>query len=111
MTGYGHIRSFIGRIYRRLPHPEYFHHWHDDMTEGGRLFAISINLSARAYAGGTLRLRSSETHEVLCEVHNTGAGDAVLIRIDQSLQHCIGPVEGDVAKTAMAGWFKPEPAN
>lgn len=111
LAGHGHVRSFIGRIYRRLPHPDYFHHWHDDVTAGGRLFALSINLSERPYAGGALRIRSAETREVLSEVHNGGAGDAVLFRIDRRLQHCIGPVSGDSPKTAMAGWFKPERAN
>ena len=108
-TGCARIASFTGRIYRRLPGPEYRHEWHDDITGGGRLLALSINLSREAYEGGRLELRDAASRHVLCEAANTGAGDAILFRIDPRLQHRIARVEGESAKTAMAGWFKSKP--
>jgi hypothetical protein len=108
-TGCGHIVCFSGRIYRRLPEPDYHHLWHDDMTDGGRMLALSINLSREVYGGGALQLRDAESKEILREEFNTGFGDAILFRIDRRLQHRITVVEGEFPKTALAGWFKSKP--
>jgi hypothetical protein len=75
----------------------------------GRVVAVSINLSTGVYGGGVLRIRKVGSQQILSEAHNTGFGDALIFRVDPSLEHRITPVEGDVPKTAMAGWFKTQP--
>jgi 2OG-Fe(II) oxygenase superfamily len=109
MTGCPGIVCFNGRIYRRLPSPEYNQSWHNDVTRDGRLIAVSVNLSRSAYAGGVLQIRHAGSQQIISEAHNTGFGDALLFRIDPDLEHRLTPVEGDVPKTAMAGWFKSKP--
>jgi hypothetical protein len=42
-------------------------------------------------------------------VANTGAGDAVLFRIAERLEHRVTSLRGDVPRTAYAGWFLREP--
>jgi hypothetical protein len=98
------IRGFSGRVYRLIPEQAHGTTWHNDMG-GPRLVAMSVNLSLEHYVGGTLQLRDSQSHEVLCETENTGKGDAVLFRIGSDLQHRVTPVTGSVPKTAFAGWF------
>ena len=109
ITGCAGIVCFNGRIYRRLPSPEYDQRWHNDVSGDGRLVAVSINLGRSVYAGGVLQIRRAGSQEILSEAHNTGSGDALFFRIDPGLEHRITPVEGNVAKTAMAGWFKSKP--
>jgi hypothetical protein len=109
ITGCHGIACFNGRIYRRLQSPEYHQRWHTDVADDGRIVAVSINLSTEVYAGGVLQIRHAGTQEVFCEARNTGFGDALLFRVDPKLEHHITPVEGDVPKTAMAGWFKTKP--
>ena len=109
VTGCGNITCFNGRIYRRLPSPEYDQRWHTDVEEGGRLVAVSINLSDDIYSGGVLQIRSATSKQILCEAPNTGFGDALIFKLDPNLEHRITPVEGDLPKTAMAGWFKSKP--
>ncbi len=103
------IACFNGRIYRRLPSPEYDQHWHTDLGGDGRLVAVSINLSSDVYSGGVLQIRNSRSQEILCETPNTGFGDALIFKLDPNLEHRITPVQGNVPKTAMAGWFKSKP--
>ncbi len=109
ITGCARIACFSGRIYRRPPAPDYFNTWHTDITEEGRMIALSINLSSSRYSGGALQKRSSSSLEVIAQIHNTIAGDAFIFLIDESLQHRILEVEGTVEKTALAGWFRSKP--
>jgi hypothetical protein len=66
-------------------------------------------LSTDVYEGGVLQIRRAGSQQILCEAHNTGFGDALVFRVDTGLEHRITPVEGNVPKTAMAGWFKSKP--
>jgi hypothetical protein len=50
-------------------------------------------------------MRYRRTKEILHEVHNNGLGDALLFRVSPELEHRVQGVEGDVPKTALAGWF------
>src|SRR2546423_5822552 len=75
LTGCAAIACFNGRIYRRLPSPEYDQRWHNDVAADGRLVAVSINLSRGVYDGGVLQIRRAGSQHVLCEAHNTGFGD------------------------------------
>ena len=79
-----------------------------DMVEH-RLVSISINLSTGVYGGGHLQLKDISTGEVVHEVANTGAGDAIIFRLAPTLKHRISEVHGPVDKVALAGWFKTEP--
>jgi hypothetical protein len=106
LTGCATIACFSGRIYRRPPSDEYFNRWHTDITDEGRMIALSINLSKQPYDGGTLQIRLSETKGLLCEVENPGYGDALIFQVDEKFEHRVGRVEGNSDKTALAGWFR-----
>ena len=108
ITGCGHVGCFRGRIYRIVPGANHHVEWHTDLNET-RLVALSVNLSTEPYQGGVLSIREAATEQVLCEVTNSGFGDAILFRIDERLQHRVSDVEGTVAKTALAGWFESAP--
>lgn len=96
------VSRFSGFVYRLAPGVGE-HHWHNDLVHGRRV-AMSINLGPEPYEGGLLQLRDRESGAVIGEAANTGAGDAVLFRIDARLQHRVLPVTAGV-KTAFAGWF------
>src|ERR1043165_1501966 len=68
ITACERIACFSGRIYRRPASSTYSTRWHNDTTDEGRMLALSINLNAEPYEGGALQIRSSKTHEILCEV-------------------------------------------
>jgi hypothetical protein len=108
LTGCATIACFSGRIYRRPAGSEYFNRWHTDVTDEGRMIALSINLSKQPYEGGTLQIRSSETKELLCSVENPGYGDALIFPVEERFEHRVGRVEGQTSKTALAGWFRSE---
>ncbi|MFY9557730.1 MAG: 2OG-Fe(II) oxygenase [Blastocatellia bacterium] len=108
ITGCVQIGSFEGRVYRNVPDQAHYDAWHDDMVEH-RLIGVSINLSTAEYSGGILQIRERQTKRMIQEVTNVGLGDAIVFRLDSSLQHRISKVDGAVSKTAFAGWFKSEP--
>ena len=95
---------FVGRVYRMVPGGGHHDDWHNDCLEG-RVLAMSVNLSEQPYSGGSLLLRRASDHEVLCDLPNTGAGDAIIFRVHPSLEHRVADVDGTTAKTAFAGWF------
>lgn len=108
ITGCTEIGCFLGTIYRMKSTLRHFDTWHDDLVEH-RLVSISINLSTGVYGGGVLQLKDTSTGEVIHEVANTGAGDAIIFRLAPNLKHRISEVQGPVDKVALAGWFKAEP--
>ncbi|MFL6334183.1 MAG: 2OG-Fe(II) oxygenase [Pyrinomonadaceae bacterium] len=105
------VACFTGRIYRRAPGQSHVSNWHTDLNEDGRMVTLSLNLSEEVYRGGTTLVREAATRRVVCELPNTGFGDAILFPIDPRFEHRVLDVEGDVPKTALAGWFnsKPDP--
>jgi hypothetical protein len=109
ITGCERIACFSGRMYRRPASSTYFNRWHTDITDEGRMVALSINLNAEPYEGGALQIRSAKTHEVLSEVHNRNYGDAIIFPVDERLEHRVCEVESGAAKTALAGWFRSKP--
>ena len=109
ITGCERIACFSGRIYRRPASSTYFNRWHTDISDEGRMIALSINLSAETYEGGALQIRSAQTHEVLAEVHNRTYGDGIIFPVDERFEHRVCEVENGAAKTALAGWFKSKP--
>jgi hypothetical protein len=106
LTGCDPVACFSGRIYRRPPNSDYYNRWHTDLAEDGRMIALSINLTPESYRGGALQIRSSQSRELLCEVHNSVYGDALIFPVDERFQHRVSKVEGITAKTALAGWFR-----
>ena len=101
------IASFQGRIYRMDPgaHRDV---WHTD-ANGNYMVALSLNLGTDPFRGGELHLRECGSRRVLVEVANTGTGDAIIFRIDGTLEHIVTPVAGDTPKLAWAGWFQRKP--
>jgi 2OG-Fe(II) oxygenase superfamily len=108
ITGCPAVGCFRGRVYRLLPTTGHESGWHTDLVHG-RMLTMSINLSSGMFEGGLLQIRDANTGRVFTEVANTGPGDAVLFRIDPSLQHRVTPLVGAVPRTAYAGWFLQEP--
>ena len=62
ITDCARIACFSGRIYRRPASSTYFNRWHTDITDEGRMIALSINLNPERYKGGALQIRSAKTH-------------------------------------------------
>jgi 2-oxoglutarate-Fe(II)-dependent oxygenase superfamily protein len=108
LTGCARIGCFIGRIYRMVPGSGHYDSWHSD-TRDNRLIGLSLNLGTQCYDGGVFQLRERHSTDILCEVANTGAGDAILFRIARGLMHQVTSVEGTTPKTAFAGWFHARP--
>jgi hypothetical protein len=105
LTGCPRPACFAGRIYRRAPGQSHVSRWHTDLNREGRMITLSINLSDAVYRGGTTLVREADTKHVVCELPNTGFGDAILFPIDPRFEHRVLDVEGDTPKTALAGWF------
>src|SRR5690349_18835038 len=78
ITGCERIACFSGRIYRRPASSTYFNRWHTDITDEGRMIALSINLNVEPYEGGALQIRSAKTHKILSEIYNRCYGDAII---------------------------------
>ena len=108
ITGCGPIGCYRGRVYQLQPNTGHMSDWHNDFIHG-RMATMSINLSGAPYQGGILQFREVGSERIVNEVANTGAGDAVLFKIDENLQHRVTPTTGAVARTAYAGWFLAEP--
>jgi hypothetical protein len=105
ITGCQQITNFAGRVYQLMPVSDDHIEWHSDMSDH-RMIAFSLNLTRKVYRGGSLQIRYKNSEKLLHEVHNTGLGDALLMRVAKKLRHRVLPVEGDVPRMAMAGWFR-----
>jgi hypothetical protein len=106
ITGCGSIGEYTGRVYRMTSCDGHYDHWHDDSNDG-RMLTMSVNLTPGEFRGGALQMRRCGTEEMLHEIRNTGLGDALLFRISPEFEHRVQGVEGEVPKTALAGWFIP----
>ena len=101
ITGCHRIADFQGRIYRLNPTIGDRIVWHTDVYDH-RMVTFSLNLTAQEYRG---------SDEILHEVRNTGPRDALIMRVANKQFHRVLPVEGDVPRTALAGWFRCEKEN
>lgn len=108
ITDCGHIGCFSGRVYRLVPNSEHYDSWHSDVGQD-RLIAVSINVGRVPYEGGKLQIRLANSEDILSEVYNPVAGDAVIFRVDESLRHRVDTVTGTIPRTAYAGWFRSQP--
>jgi hypothetical protein len=108
ITGCGPIGCFDGRVYRLAPDSEHHDSWHSDMADN-RMIAMSVNLSRRPYEGGVLQIRETDSEEILHDEPAPDPGDAIIFRLDESLRHRVTAVDGEVPRTAFAGWFKSRP--
>ena len=108
ITGCRGIRRYAGHVYRLEPGEGHFVDWHADLV-GTRVLGLTVNISARAYTGGTLEIRRRASKRMVARVPNPVAGDALLIRLSPLLEHRVSAIEGDAARIACAGWFKRRP--
>jgi hypothetical protein len=108
ITGCGPIGCFDGRVYRLVPGTGHHDSWHSDM-DGNRMIAMSVNLSRQPYDGGVLQIRERDSEEIVHEEPAPNPGDAVIFRLAEELRHRVTSVQGDVPRTAFAGWFKARP--
>jgi len=106
MTATPPFRSFVGRIFQMRPDSDDYDQWHDDLGDAAapRRLALSVNLGG-PYEGGHLLIRERASHRIVAEVANLRAGDAVVFRIDPTIQHRIDAVTGSAPRIAYAGWF------
>jgi 2OG-Fe(II) oxygenase superfamily len=109
ITGCGPIGCFDGRVYRLSPTSGHHDSWHSDVADN-RMIAMSLNLSTEPYQGGVLQIRERDSEKVLHEEPSPDPGDAIIFRLGESLRHRVTAVDGDVARTAFAGWFKSRPS-
>jgi hypothetical protein len=109
LTGCGDIGFFNPSIYKMAPGEGHLDRWHDDAGGGNRLIGISVNLGQRPFEGGVLQIRAKGTSVIIHSEQNTGFGDAMLFRIDASLEHFVTEVTGSVPRVALAGWFQRTP--
>lgn len=109
LSGCGSIGCFQGRVYRMRPSSGHYDSWHSDQGMD-RLITMSINLSTQPYSGGILQIKKKGSGEMLREIANVGLGDGIMFRIDPALTHRVTDVEGTLAKTAYAGWFRSRPS-
>ena len=109
LTGCGEIGFFNPFVYKIVPGEGHFDTWHDDAGGGNRLVGISVNLGRRPFEGGVLQIRAKGTDAIIHSERNTGFGDALLFRIDGSLEHVVTEVTGSVPRIALAGWFQRTP--
>jgi hypothetical protein len=107
ITGCPHIGCFTGRVYRMVPGAGDYDTWHSDIIQE-RMVGMSINIGP-AYEGGVFQLRECGSQRMLGEAPNVVPGDAILFRIDPTLEHWITPMTGTTPKTAFAGWFRGSP--
>lgn len=107
ITGCSPIGCFTGRVYRMVPGAGDYDTWHSDVIQN-RMIGMSVNLGP-PYEGGVFQLREAASKRQLCELPNVRPGDAILFRIDPTLEHWITPMAGHTPKTAFAGWFRSEP--
>lgn len=104
ITGCSEIGRFGGRIYRMYPDTGHHADWHRDLA-GGRLVAMSINLSEEPFECGGLEMRDWNTKVLYSEAPRLQLGDAVVLRLRRDLEHCVNEVTGRHPKTAFAGFF------
>jgi hypothetical protein len=79
--------------------------WHGEMFGNDRL-GMSIDLSSVPYSGGVFEIRDRYSRQVLHRAVDSARGDAVLFRLDSTLQRRVTRVEGDSPRTAFVGKFK-----
>jgi hypothetical protein len=106
VTGEAPIASLTGGVYRMRPRTKHHLGWHKDLDLSSRAAAMTINLSTKPVRGGVLQFRTAPGRRRLGEVPYTRAGDAVLFRIGQDLQHRSTAVEGAQPKTIYVCWFQ-----
>jgi hypothetical protein len=109
LTGCGEIGFFNPFVYKIVPGEGHFDTWHDDAGGGNRLVGISVNLGRRPFEGGVLQIRAKGTDAIIHSERNTSFGDALLFRIDGSLEHVVTEVTGTAPRIALAGWFQRTP--
>lgn len=107
VTGCDPIGCFDGRVFRMSAEVGHHDGWHDDW-DGNRLVAMSVNLSAELYEGGSLQLRHRGSPGGQT-IDNHGLGDALIFRIGSEFEHRIADLRGTRARTAYAGWFVSAP--
>ena len=95
--------DFWGRVYRINP-PNPGFEWHSD-NKDSRVAAITVNLTARPYCGGTLYLKNLKKERQNYRLPNLEFGNAILFGISPAWKHKVSRVTGHQPKIAFSGWF------
>jgi Methyltransferase domain len=105
ITGCGRIGRFHGGVDRMMPGGDYQDAWHGEIIGTGTV-GMSVDLSSARYSGGILEIRDRFSQGILHRAVDGKPGDAVLFRLDPSLQRRVPALEGDVPRTVFEGQFK-----
>jgi len=106
ITSCGSIGNFVGRIHRS-EEGDHEIKWHGDNSDT-RLLAMTLGLGTDRYTGAQFQMRETGTEKITREVGQIEAGDALIFKIDPSLQHRLAPMESG-RRTVGVGWFRAEP--
>ena len=103
------IQSFVPNVYKIVPGAGHYDDWHTD-DDGTRMVALSVNMGRTPYTGGVLRVRRRNDTTPIHQIHNSGFGDALMLRIAPDLEHSLTPVTGEAPRIVLAGWFTSAPS-
>ena len=103
ITGCDRIGAFNGRLYRMMPGPEHQDSWHEDLKDN-RMVAMSINLTPLVTLAASWRFVTG-IRKRFCTHCARGHGGCVALPHLSAATTQGHPVEGEVARTAWAGWF------
>lgn len=99
------LAGFTGKI-RRVEPGKSTIGWHDDLHPvQRRRLAVSVNLSPRRFEGGRVQIRRRSRSELLAQAAYPDAGDALVFRVEEGLEHRSEPVAGVETKWIFSGWY------
>ncbi len=107
VTGEGPIGAMTGGVFRMLPGAPHRLDWHQDLkhSRGRRFAAMTVNLCPKPVRGGLLQLRLAPQGRRLGEIAYSRAGDAVLFRLREDIEHRSTDLAGTRPKTIYSAWF------
>lgn len=108
LTQCGPIRTVKGRIAQTRAGTPQALGWHDDLNDGRRRLAITIDLSPARYEGGLFELCHKSTREVIFRHQHSRPGTALIFRIAPHLVHRLQVVTAGGPRRVYTGWFMDE---
>ncbi len=105
LSGYPRYMMCGGGIYRLITEKGHYIHWHDDgpWPEDWPVkigVSLSVALNQELFEGGRFQIRRKNSTQIIREIPNVKAGDAILFRTSTEMEHCNTPMKGRAAKCA-----------
>jgi len=108
LTQCGPIHTVKGKLAQTRAGTPQALDWHDDLNDGQRRLAITIDLSPAHYEGGLFELCHKSTREVIFRHRHLRPGTALIFRIAPHLVHRLQPVTAGGPRRVYTGWFMDE---